>query len=258
MSKKYYPYVLSQPGRALYINAVEASKPRTVAEAKTKYSVTLGIEESDAQALFQLQADAIKEAFGTFTAPDDYMLACVSGAKAAAKVLASAEINARGKPEDERFKIMSAAEARADLFKPYAGVLNASSRVAFHDRFLDRYQTDLDPKERENADRMGFRLSVMARPKFIVLDTPLLFQEYKDRFYRGSYIGGSFNLNAWPRKTADNKDGVTAYLKSLVFVKDGDRLSAERPLEDEFSHYQGLATDYSPAAEAAKVDAYQF
>ena len=258
MTKKYYAHTLKHPGRALYINATEASKPRTVAEAKTKYSVTLGLEDEDAQALFALEAQAVREAFGTFTAPDDYQLCVVSGAKAAAKAIQGAEINARGKPEDDRFKIMAAAEARAEMLKPFAAILNASSRVAFHDRFLDRYHNDLDQKERENADRMGFSLGVLQRPKFIKLDTPLLFQEHKDKFYRGSYVGGSFSLNAWARKKADDKDGVTAYIKALIFVKDGERLSAERPMEDEFSHYKGVETDYSPAAEAAKVDAHQF
>lgn len=261
--KKYYDYVLAHPGRALYANMIEASKPKTVAEAKTKYSVTLGIEEQDAQALFALEAQAIREAFGpaAFTSPDDFQLAVVSGAKAAAKAIAGAEIAARGKPEDERFKIMEAAEKRAELVRPYAGILQASSRIAFHDRFLDRYNTDLDQKERELADRMGFKLGVLAKPKFILLDTPLMFQEHKDKFYRGAYIGGSFNLNAWARKKADDKDGVTAYIKSLVFVKDGERLSSERPMEDEFSHYKGVETDYSPSAAAAdqpKIDAHQF
>jgi hypothetical protein len=257
-AREYHAYTLAEPGRALYISATEASKPRTVAEAKTKYSITLGLEDRDAQALFALEADAIRKAFGTFTAPDDYQLCVVSGAKAAAKAIATAEINARGKPEEERFKMVQAAEARAELLKPFAGILQASSRVALHDRFLERYHTDLDQKERENADRMGFKLAVVAKPKFIILDTPLLFQEHKDKFYRGAYIGGSFSLNAWARKKADDKDGVTAYIKNLIFVKDGERLSAERPMEDEFSHYKGVEADYSPSAEAAKVDAHQF
>lgn len=258
MANKYKLYTLSQPGRALYVNAVEASKPPTVPEAKTKYSVTLGIESVDAQALFQIQADLLKEAFGTFTAPDDYQLCCVSGVKAAARVMDTAVIAARGKPEEERFKIMERAEKRAELVKPYAAVLQASSRVALHDRFLDRYTSDLSQQERENADRMGFKLGVLARPKFIVLDTPLLFQEHKDKFYRGAFLGGSFNLSPWARKKADDKDGVTAYIQALVFVKDGERLSASRPMEDDFGHYMGTVTDYSPAAEAAKIDAHQF
>ena len=253
-TREYHPYTLAEPGRALYINAIEASRPRNTPEAKTKYSITLGLEERDAQALFSIEAEAIRKQFGTFTAPDDYQLCVVSGAKAAAKAIATAEIAARGKPEEERFKMMQAAEARAALLKPFAGVLQASSRIALHDRFLERYHNDLDQKERENADRMGFKLGVIAKPKFIVIDTPLLFQEHKGKFYRGAYIGGSFSLNAWPRKKADDKDGVTAYIKSLVFVKDGERLSTERPMEDEFSHYQGVEADYSPSAAAAASD----
>lgn len=258
MADKYRLHTLIAPGRALYINAHEASKPPTAPEAKTKYSVTLGLEEADAKALFQLQADMLKAQFGTFTGPDDYQLCCVSGAKAAAKAIAGAELAARGKPEEERFKIMERAEKRAELLRPFAGILQSSSRVAFHDRFLERYTTDLDAKERENADRMGFKLVVMQNRQFITLDQAHLFQEYKEKFYRGAYIGGSVNLNVWARKKADDKDGVTSYIKNLVFVKDGERLSSDRPAADDFGHYQGVATDYSPSAEAAKVDEHQF
>lgn len=255
---KYYTYTLKQPARALYINATEASKPRTAEAAKTKYSVTLGLEAEDATALFQLEADAIKERYGTFTGADDYQLGVISGAKAAARALAGAELNARGKSEEEAFKIRENAQKRADLVGAFAGVLSASSRVAFHDRFLDRYMQELDQKEREQVDRFGFKLGIIARPKTIVLDTLLSFNEYKDKFYRGAFIGGSFNLSCWDRKKAEDKDGVSAYIRNLVFVKDGERLSAERSMDDEFGHYQGQATDYSPSASAPAVDPHNF
>jgi hypothetical protein len=257
-ANKYHDYTLRQPARAIYANLTEASKP--VETAKTKYSVTLGLEAEDAQALFEIEARAITEHFGPFSGADNYQLCCVSGEKAAAKALAGAEINARGKPSEEALKIKERAEARADLLRPFAGILTASSRIAFHDRFLERYQMDLDQKEREMADRMGFKLGIVAQPKMIVLDTQLVFQEYKDKFYRGCYIGGSFNLSPWARKKADDKDGVSAYIRNVVWVKDGERLSAERRLEDEFSHYMGAATNYNPVTGegSAAVDTSQF
>lgn len=259
-SNKYYDYTLRQPARAIYENLTTASK--AVETAKTKYSVTLGLEAEDAQALFALEAQAITDNFGLFTGADDYQLCCVSGQKAAEKAIKSAELAARGKPADEAMKIKERAEARANLLRPFAGILTASSRVAFHDRFLERYQNDLDQKERENADRFGFRLGIIAQPKMIVLDTPLVFNEYKDKFYRGCYVGGSFNLSPWARKKADDKDGVSAYIRNIVWVKDGERLSAERRLEDEFSHYMGAATNYDPTtgtgSTAATVDTSQF
>lgn len=256
MTTKYESYTLQAPARAIYLNATEASKPRNVLEAKTKYSVTLGLEEADAKALFELQAKALKEAFGAFTQPDDYMLACISGAKAAARAIQAAELSARGKPEEERFKLIDLANKRAELFKPYAGILTASSRISAHDRFLERYQNDLDSKERDRVDSgMGFKLAAIVDGKIVALDNALAYSNYKERFYRGGFYGGSFSFKAWPRKTADGKDGVTAYLKTLVFVKDGERLASERPLADEFSHYMGVATSYSPAAAA---DAHDF
>ncbi len=253
---KYYDYTLRHPARGLYVNLVDATKAADT--APTKYSVMFGLEKEDADAIFALEAAAIKERYGTFTKPDDYQLCAISGAKAAEKALASAALNARGKDEETAFKIKERAQARADLVGGYAGIISASSRTAFHDRFLDRYTMDLSAKERENADKYGFRLAVMARPKVIVLDTQLTFNEHRDKFYRGAYYGGTFKLSPWDRKKAEDKDGVSAYLGNMIFVNKGERLAgAAKPIEDEFGHYQGMATDYSPSA-AAKVDEHAF
>jgi hypothetical protein len=252
MAKNIYkPYTLKAPGRALYASIVEAGKPPTVEAAKTKYSVTLGLEEEDAKALFEIEAACINEAgFGPFSGADNYQLCVISGKKAAERALAGAALAARGKPEEEAFKIRERAEKRAELVKDYAGILTASSRVAFHDRFTDRYMNDLDAKERENADRMGFRLAVLAGGKVIALDTAHLFAEYKDKFYRGAFIGGTFNLSPWLRKTPEAKDGVSAYINGLIFVKDGERLASGPNLADSFAHYQGMVSDYSPSQAA--------
>jgi hypothetical protein len=259
MAKNIYkPYTLRAPGRALYISATEAGKPPSVEAAKTKYSITLGLEAEDAKALFEIEAACINEAgFGPFKSPADYQLCVVSGAKAAEKALASAALAARGKPEEEAFKIKERAEKRAELVKDYAGILVASSRIAFHDRFTDRYMNDLTPQEREMADRMGFRLAVLSGGKVLALDTAHLFAEYKDKFYRGALIGGTFNLSPWARKKAEDKDGVSAYINGLVFVKDGERLASGQNIVDSFAHYAGAATDYSPSA-SAEIDENAF
>lgn len=256
MTTKYYFHTLRSPARALYCNVVQASRPRTIAEAKTKYNVTLGIEDpEDSTAIFRLIQEAITERFGSFTGPDDYQLSVSSGEKAAAKAIQAAEIAARGKPTDEAFRIKERAATKAEMFRPYRAVLSASSRVAFHDKFLDRYLNDLDQKERDNADRFGFKLALVGTSGITVLDTMLLFNEHKSKFYAGAYLGGSFNLSVWDRKKPDDKDGVTAYIRNLIFVKDGERLVSERSLDDEFSHYRGAATDYSPAAAASEAPA---
>ena len=260
---KYYRYTLKAPARALYANLSESSTVKGQEAAKSKYSVMLGIEsDDDAKALFALAKQATEEAgFATpgaaFNAAD-YQLCVSSGTKAAEKVLAQANINARGKSEEEAFKIQESANTRAELLRPYKAVLTASSRVAFHDRFTDRYMTDLDAKERERADKFGFKLAVIENGKIIGLDTAHLFATYKDKFYRGAYVGGSFNLSPWARKKADDKDGVTAYIEGAVFVKDGERISGGAPsVQDSYAHYAGMATDYSPTA-AAAISADEF
>ncbi|WP_395652567.1 ssDNA-binding protein [Brevundimonas sp.] len=253
---KYYEYTLRQKARGLYVNLTEATK--AIETAPTKYSIMYGLHEEDAKALFALEALAIKERYGTFTKPDDYQLCVVSGAKAAEKALANAALAVRGKSEEEAFKIKERAQARADLVGGFAGILTASSRTAFHDRFLDRYMMDLDGKERETADKFGFRLAVLSRPKPIVLDTQLSFIEHKDKFYRGAWYGGTVKLSPWDRKTPEAKDGVSAYLGNQIFVEGGERLAGSaKPIEDEFGHYQGAVTDYSPS-DAAKVDEHAF
>jgi hypothetical protein len=253
---KYYEYTLRQKARGLYVNLTEATKATDT--APTKYSVMYGLHKEDADALFALEALAIKERYGTFTKPDDYQLCVVSGAKAAEKALAAAALAARGKSEEDAFKIKERAQARADMVGEYAGILTASSRTAFHDRFLDRYMMDLDEKDRASADKFGFRLAVLARPKPIILDTQLSFIEHKDKFYRGAWYGGTFKMSPWDRKTAEAKDGVSAYLGNQIFVEDGERFAGSaKPIEDEFGHYQGSVTDYSPS-EAAKVDEHAF
>lgn len=256
IKNKYYDYTLRQKARGLYVSLTEATKAADT--APTKYSVMYGLHEEDAKALFALEAQAIKERYGTFTGPDDYQLCVVSGMKAAAKALANADLSARGKDEETAFKIKERAQIRADLVREFPGILTASSRTAFHDRFLDRYNMDLDVKERESADKYGFRLAVLARPKPFVLDTQLAFAEHRDKFYRGAWYGGTFKLSPWDRKKAEDKDGVSAYLGNQIFVEDGERLAgAAKPIEDEFSHYQGTSTDYSPSA-AEKIDEHAF
>lgn len=264
---KYYRYTLKAPARALYSNLAESSTVKGEEAAKSKYSTMLGIEsDDDAKALFALAKQAAEEAGFCVDdegkpkafSPSDFQLCVSSGTKAAEKILASAALKARGKSEEEAFKIKEAAEARAELVRPYKAVVNANSRVAFHDRFTDRYMTDLDAKERERADKFGFKLAVIENGKIIGLDTAHLFATYKDKFYRGAYVGGSFNLSPWARKKADDKDGVTAYIEGAVFVKDGERISGGAPsVQDSYAHYAGMATDYSPTA-AAAISADEF
>lgn len=243
-------YTLKAPARLIYENLTTARK--AVESAKSKYSATFGIEdEDDAKAIFAIEAQIVTEHFGPFTKPEDYILCCVSGERAAAKVLANAEIAARGKPAEDAAKIRERAKTRADLLRPFAGVLSASSRVAFHDRFLERYTVELTEAERSRADTMGFKLAVLQGRQMVPLDSHMAFAEHKDLFYRGAYVLASVNLVPYGRKTAEDKDCVTAYLGNVLWVKHGERLSAARTLDDEFGHYAGKLSDFDPTTGAA-------
>lgn len=265
MKKIYKPYTLKDEARLLYASLAEASRPITAPTADTKYSVTLGVSERDAKELFLLEESAAREAgfvsAGEAFNPADFQLCCTSGNKAAERVLASAALAARGKPEEEAAKIKERAAKRAELYRQFAGILNASSRVAFHDRFLDRYMQELSADERARSDTMGFNLSVLqSNGQLMALDKTHLFAEYKDKFYPGAYVAGAFTLTPWSRKKAEDKDGVSAYIarQGILFVKDGDRLGGGGPtLQDSFSHFTGHATDYSPSQAAGfSADAF--
>ncbi|MDV7391334.1 hypothetical protein RZS08_08285 [Arthrospira platensis SPKY1] len=257
---KYYNYTLKEKARALYISATEATRPPSVPTAPTKYSVTLGLSKTDADALFALEKQAITEAFGSWTNADDYQLCVVSGNKAADRAIAAAALAARSEADPEKaFKIKERAEERAKMFREYAGILTASSRIAFHDRFLDRYMNELSAEERSRADSMGFKLSVLENGKLVVLDDAHRFATYKDKFYRGAFVGGAFTLSPWGRKTVEAKDGVSAYIaqNGLVFIEDGERMTGSGPtIQDSFAHFTGQATDYSPSQAAISEDEF--
>lgn len=257
---KYYNYTLKEKARALYISATEATRPPSVPTAPTKYSVTLGLSKTDADALFAIEKQAIMDSFGSWTAADDYQLCVVSGNKAADRAIAAAALAARSEGDAEKaFKIKERAEERAKLFREFAGILTASSRIAFHDRFLDRYMNELSPEERQRADTMGFKLSVLEGGRLVPLDTAHAFATHKDKFYRGAFVAGAFTLSPWGRKTVEGKDGVSAYIaqNGLVFVGDGERLAGSGPtIQDSFAHFTGQATDYSPSQAAISADEF--
>jgi hypothetical protein len=221
-------YTLVKPARLLYSSVTAKSAPRNVMGATPKFSGTFGLEKEDFDAVVQIMVGAIKAELGSFTNPADYYLACMSGETAGKRAIQKAELDAQGKGSDEAFKIMEKASKRAELYKPYAGILTASSQF---DVSLARLEAGkvIDIPDEEHARA----------------------QAGKDLFYPGAYVVPALAFKAFRRKTLDAKDGVTAYLQNCLFVRKGERIAgAGGPGNNEvFGGFAGYS-DYDPLANA--------
>jgi hypothetical protein len=222
-------FTLQKPARLLYSSITAKSAPRSVQGAIPKFSGTFGIEQEDFDACVKIMVDAIRAELGSFTNPADYFLACMSGKTAGKRAIAKAELDAQGKPQDEAFKIKEKAEQRAKLYEPFAGIITASS------------QFDIE-------------LAKLAAGK--VVDIPVeehaRAQAGKDLFYPGAYVVPAVAFKAFRRKTLDAKDGCTAYLQNVLFVKAGPKLATGggAPNSDVFGGFAGSYTDYDPTGGA--------
>jgi hypothetical protein len=221
-------YTLIKPARLLYSSITAKSAPRNVANATPKFSGTFGLEKEDFDNVVGIMVRAIKAELGSFTSPTDYYLACMGGETAGRRAIQKAELDAQGKGSDEAFKIMEKAQKRAELYKPYAGILTASSQ---YDVSLARLEAGkvIDIPDEEHARA----------------------QAGKDLFYPGAYVVPALAFKAFRRKTLDAKDGVTAYLQNCLFVRKGERIAgAGGPGNNEvFGSYAGYS-DYDPTAMA--------
>jgi len=225
-------YVLTKPSRLLYSSITEKSAPRGVQNAIPKFSGTFGVEEEDFKAMVEIMVNAIKAETGGFTSPADYFLACMSGATSGKRAIAKAELDAQGKPSDEAFKIREKAEKRAELYKPYAGILVASS------------QFDIELAKLDGGKIVDIGEEPHARA-----------QAGKDLFYSGAVVVPSIAFKAFRRKTLDAKDGCTAYLQNCLFIRKGEKIAGMGgpSNNDVFGGYAGYSsqdpTALAPSAE---------
>lgn len=67
-------------------------------------------------------------------------------------------------------------------------------------------------------------------------------------FYNGCYVIPVFAFVPYDAKKADDPDGVTAYLQSLLWVKDGERIGGGSVVS-KFAAYAGTVTDQSPGSD---------
>lgn len=223
-----FRYTLVKPARLLFSSITAKSAPRNVMGATPKFSGTFGIEKEDFDAIVEMMVKAIKSETGNFTNPADYYLACQSGLTAGKRALAKAELDAQGKSADEAFKIREKAEKRAELYKPYAGILTASS------------QFDVSLAKLEGGKIMDIADEEHARAT-----------AGKDQFYPGAYVVPAVAFKGFRRKTLDAKDGCTAYLQNVLFVRKGERLagSGGAANSDVFGGFSGYS-DIDPLAGA--------
>lgn len=221
-------YTLAKPARLIYSSITAKSAPRNVQGAIPKFSGTFGIEKEDMDAIIEVMIEAIKSETGGFTNPADYYLACQSGVTAGKRAMAKAELDAQGKSSDEAFKIREKAEARVKLYEPYAGILTASS------------QFDVELARLEGGKIIDIPAEEHARA-----------QAGKDFFYPGAYVVPAVAFKGFRRKTLDAKDGCTAYLQNVLYVRKGERIagSGGPSNNDVFGSYAGYS-DYDPLANA--------
>lgn len=223
-------YTLTQPARLLYSSVTEKSAPIGVQGAVAKFSGTFGIESVDFDNIVKIMVAAIKSETGGFTNPADYFLACQGGKTAGKRAIQAAELKCQkpGTSEDDKFKLRAKAEARAALYAPYAGILSASS------------QFDVELARLEG----GKILDISAEPHARA-------QAGKDYFYPGAYVVAAVAFKGFLRKSLDAKDGCTAYLQNVLYIRKGERLAGgSAPANNEvFGSFAGYS-DFDPLANA--------
>lgn len=229
-----FRYTLNEEARLIYSSITQKSAPKGVMGAAPKFSATFGIGKEDFDAIVKLEVEAIKSEMGEFSGnPGEYYLACTSGESAAKRALQKAELDARGKPADEQFKIKEKAEKRAETYRQYAGILTASS------------QFDIELAKLENGKIVDIPDTEVAKA-----------QAGKDLFYPGAYVVPAVAFKGFRRKQMDGKDGVTAYLQNVLFVRKGERLGGSGPDNQQvFGNFKGYSpedpTAMAPGGEAS-------
>ena len=229
MAEKFR-YVCQRPARLIYASVTQKSAPvlENGQTAEAKFNGTFGLEEVDYKAIIALEVQAIKSEMGEFSGKaSDYYLACTSGKTAADRTIAGAEFKAKrlaAKGEhDKAMKVKEKAEARAAIFRQYAGVMIASSKF------------DVECARLENGKVIDVDLSTDQNRAMAA----------KEWFYPGAYVVPSVALQGFERKKVEDRDGVTAFLQNCMFVEKGKKMGGIAPSNKEvFGGY----TDYDPTS----------
>lgn len=231
-------FVCTEPATLIFSSITQKSAPRSVQGAEPKFSGTFGLGEKDFKAMIPVMAQCIQSETGAFSGnPADYYLACMGGATAAQRVMQKAELDAqahRGRGEtDQAFKIIEKATKRADAYKGFAGILTASSK----------FDVAL-------AQLIGGAIKDIEGEIAIA-------QAGKDLFFPGAIVVPSIALQGFRRKKLDDRDGVTAFLQNVLFIRKGPRLDlggGQASNSEVFGGFQNYS-DYDPTAMAPGSDA---
>lgn len=201
-----YRYTLEEPARLIFANIVEKSAPPGI-DAKPRYSGTFGITEKDFENIRKQMVEAIKSTLGSFSgSPSDYYLPCLSGKAMADRAIQTAEFKARGLDPDAAFKMKEKAEKRAEMYRQYPAILSASSQ----------FEISLARLEGGKIIDIGEAEHVRA-------------QAGKDYFYPGAWVAPAIAIKGTKRKKLDDKDGCTAFLQNVLFIRKGERLGGAGP-----------------------------
>ena len=226
-------FVCEDPATLLYSSITQASAPRNVANAEPKFSGTFGLTDKDFKAMIPFMVQCIQAETGGFSGnPNDYYLACTSGNTAAERVLLKAKLDAQvetGKGNnDKAFSIMEKAEKRAAAYRNYGGILSAASKF---------------PIELAKLENGAIK---------DILTEAAIAQAGKDCFYSGAIVVPSIALQGFRRKKLDDRDGVTAFLQNVLFLRKGPKLDlgGGGPSNSEvFGGFKNYS-DYDPLANA--------
>lgn len=229
-------YTPDKEMRLLYASIGEksAAKLDNGQMGEAKFGATFGIEhEADFKAIVDIMVGGIKSELGSFTSPADYYLACTGGKTAGKRAIQAAEFKC-GKPglaEDVKFKIMEAANKRAELYAPFVGILVANSKFDVEMAYLKEGKV-VDVQDNEAAKK----------------------EADKTYFYRGAYVVPAIGFKAFRRKTIEAKDGVTAYLQNCLYVRRGEKIGGAGPANSEvFGKFAGYSS-FDPMAMAPDGD----
>lgn len=196
-----FRYTLEEPARLIYSSVTEKSAPPGI-DAKPRYSGTFGISEKDYLAIQKHMVEAIKNVLGSFSGnPVDYYLPCLTGKTAADRAIQTAEFKARTLEADAAFKMKEKAERRAEMYRQYPAILTASSQ----------FEISLARLEGGKIVDIGEAEHVRA-------------QAGKDYFYPGAWVAPAIAIKGTQRKKLDDKDGCTAFLQNVLFIRKGERL----------------------------------
>jgi hypothetical protein len=87
-------------------------------------------------------------------------------------------------------------------------------------------------------------LSIIQGGKIITLDSDALKAQWKSKFYSGCQVAASVNFVPY-EDPKGLQDGVTAYLQSLLWVGDGERIG-QADQSEVFKSYVGQQTNVDP------------